>query len=173
MVTNYQCLNKGTICNNYPLLLISQLIDKLKGSDMYTKMDLHWGYNNVCIKGGDEWKGAFVTLIGSYEPIVMFFGMYNSPSTFQQIMNDMFSDEMHEGFLVIYMDDLMIFMHDMSQAEHVKLIKRVLQKLQDNDLCVKLSKCTFFVKSMDFLGMMVSKDSMSMDPSKVSAIKDY
>src|SRR5947209_17103948 len=54
MVTDYQYLNKGTIQNNYPLPLISQLIDKLKGSDMYTKMDLHWSYNNVCIKGGDK-----------------------------------------------------------------------------------------------------------------------
>src|SRR5947209_20183271 len=64
MVTDYQYLNKGTICNNYPLSLISQLIDKLKGSTMYTKMDLRWGYNNVRIKDGDEWKGVFVTLVG-------------------------------------------------------------------------------------------------------------
>src|SRR5437588_11738220 len=105
------------MCNNYPLPLISQLINKLKGSDMYMKMDLHWGYNNVCIKGGDEWKGTFVTPIGSYEPIIMFFRMCNSPSMFQQMMNDMFSDEMHECFLVIYMDDLMIFTQDMSKVE--------------------------------------------------------
>src|SRR5947209_3430585 len=54
MVTDYRYLNKGTICNNYLLPLISQLIDKLKGSDMYTKMDLRWGYNNVHIKDGHE-----------------------------------------------------------------------------------------------------------------------
>src|SRR5437660_7643592 len=94
MVTNYQYLNKGTIRNNYPLPLISQLINKLKGSTMYTKMDLQWGYNNLCIKESDEWKGAFVTPIGSYEPVVMFFSMCNSPSTFQQVMNDVYSDEM-------------------------------------------------------------------------------
>src|SRR5437660_1616236 len=94
MVTDYQCLNKGIICNNYPLPLILQLIDKLKGSDMYTKMDLCWGYNNVCIKDGDKWKGAFVTPISSYEPIGIFFSMCNSPSIFQQMMNDVFSDEM-------------------------------------------------------------------------------
>src|SRR5947209_8956245 len=90
MVTNYWYLNKGTICNNYPLPLISQLIDKLKGSTMYTKMDLRWGYNNVCIKDGDEWKGAFVMSIRLYEPVVMFFSMCNSLSTFQQRMNDVF-----------------------------------------------------------------------------------
>src|SRR5437660_12588754 len=80
MVTNYWYLNKGIICNNYPLPPIFQLINKLKGSDMYTNMDLHWEYNNVCIKDGDEWKGAFVMLIGLYKPIMMFFGMYNSLS---------------------------------------------------------------------------------------------
>src|SRR5438309_1946592 len=157
MVTDYQYLNKGTIYNNYPLPLISQLIDKLKGSNMYTKMDIHWGYNSVCIKDGHKWKGAFITPIGSYEPVVMFFRMCNSLSTFQQMMNDIFSDEMHEGFLVIYMDDLLIFMHDMSQAEHIKLVKHRLQKLRDNDLFMKPSKCTFFAKSMDFLGIIMSK----------------
>src|SRR5437588_5810290 len=126
MMTNYWYLNKSTIHNNYPLPLIFQLINKLKGSDMYMKMDLCWGYNNVRIKDGHEWKGTFVMPIGSYEPVVMFFGMCNSLSTFQQMMNDIFSDEMHEGFLVIYMDDLMIFTHDMSKAEHVKLVKWIL-----------------------------------------------
>ena len=114
MVADYWYLNKGTIRNNYPLPLITQLIDKLKRSDMYTKMDLRWGYNNMQIKGGDKWKGAFVTPIRSYEPVMMFFSMCNSPSTFQQMINNVFSDEMHKGFLVIYMDDLLIFMCDMS-----------------------------------------------------------
>ena len=88
--------------------LISQLINKLKGSNMYMKMDLCWGYNNVHIKDGHKWKGAFVMPIRSYELVVMFFGICNSPSTFQQMMNDIFSDEMHEDFLVIYMDDLIV-----------------------------------------------------------------
>src|SRR5438445_569660 len=123
---------------------------------MYTKMDLHWGYNNMCIKGGDEWKGAFVIPIGSYEPVVMFFRMCNSPSIFQQMMNDMFSDEMHKGFLVIYMDDLMVFTQDMSKAEHAKLVKHILQNLRENDLFIKPSKCTFFANSMNFLGMTMS-----------------
>lgn len=171
MVMDYRYLNKGTVQNNYLWPLISQLINKLKRSDMYTKMNLCWGYNNIYIKGDDEWKGAFVTPIGSYEPIVMFFRMCNSSSTFQQMMN-MFCDEMHEEFLVIYMD-LMIFIRGISHAKHAKLIKCILQKLCDNDLFVKPSKCTFFVELVDFLGMMVSKDGMSMDPIKISVITDY
>src|SRR5438445_2035776 len=89
------------------------------------------------------------------------------------MMNNVFSDEIHEGFLIIYMDDLMVFTHDIPKAEHAKLVKQILQKLQENDLFVKPSKCTFFAKSMDFLGMTVSKDRVSMDPAKVSTIRDY
>src|SRR5947209_19538044 len=98
---------------------------------MYMKMDLCWGYNNMHIKEGHEWKSAFVTPIRSYEPVVMFFGMYNSPSTFQQMMNNIFCDEMHEGFLVIYMDDLMIFTCSIPKAEHASLVKWILQKLRE------------------------------------------
>src|SRR5947209_3943026 len=157
MVIDYQYLNKETIYNSYLLLLISLLINKLKGSDIYMKMDLCWGYNYIYIKDGHEWKSAFVISIGFYELVVMFFGMCNSLSIFQQMMNVIFSDEMHEGFLVIYMDDLMIFTCGMSQAEHVKLVKRILQKLQENDLFVKPSTCMFLAKSVYFLRMTMSK----------------
>src|SRR5437660_10105426 len=73
MVTDYRYLNKGTIKNNYSLPLISQLIDRVKGCDLFTKMDLRWGYNNVRIKDGDEWIGAFVTALFSYVRIVLIF----------------------------------------------------------------------------------------------------
>src|SRR5947209_3321088 len=105
--------------------------------------------------------------IGLYEPIMMFFDMYNSFSTFQQMIDDVFSDEMHGGFLVIYMDDLMVFTHGISKVEHVKLVEHILQKLRENNLFIKPSKCMFFVKSMNFLRMTVSKDSISMDSAKV------
>ena len=81
-----------TVPNAYPLPLNSQLIDKLKSMKMFTKMDLWWGYNNVHIKEGNEWKATFVTHRGTYEPLVMFFGLCNSLSTFQTMMNDIFND---------------------------------------------------------------------------------
>src|SRR5947209_19005233 len=116
MVTDYRYLNKRMVCNNYLLPLISQLIDKLKGSDMYTKMDLHWGYNNVCIKDGHEWKGVFVMPIRSYESVMMSFGMCNSPNKFQQMMNVIFRNEMHKSFLMIYMY-LLNIIHSYSYSE--------------------------------------------------------
>ena len=76
-----------TIKNRYPLPLIQELIDKLKSSKVFSKMDIRWGYNNIWIKEGDEWKAAFRTNKGLFKPTVMFFGLTNSPATFQAFMN--------------------------------------------------------------------------------------
>src|SRR5437660_8464622 len=85
MITDYCYLNKWTVKNNYPLLLINQLLDSVCGCDMFTKMDVCWGYNNIRIREGDEWKCAFVTPFGSYELLVMFFGQCNALVTFQNM----------------------------------------------------------------------------------------
>jgi len=82
IVIDYRNLNDQTMKNNYPLPLITDLIDSMGGKQVFTKMDLQWGFNNVRIKEGDEWKGAFTTYVGSFEPTVMFFGITNSPATF-------------------------------------------------------------------------------------------
>jgi hypothetical protein len=90
LVQDYRALNELTIKNRYPLPLISELINQLKGAKYFTKLDVRWGYNNVRIKEGDEWKAAFRTNRGLFEPLVMFFGLTNSPATFQTMMNDIF-----------------------------------------------------------------------------------
>jgi hypothetical protein len=82
MCTDYHYLNEGTVRNAYPLPLISEIIDKVGKAKVFTKLDLRWGYNNVRIKEGDEWKAAFATHRGSFELLVMFFGMTNSPPTY-------------------------------------------------------------------------------------------
>jgi hypothetical protein len=82
---DYRYLNDWTVKNFYPLPLISEIMDKLKGTKYFTKLDMRWGYNNVRIRKGDEWKAAFKTNKGLFEPTVMFFGMCNSPATFQTI----------------------------------------------------------------------------------------
>src|ERR1700720_4361181 len=83
LVQDYRALNTKTIKNVYPLPLISDLINRLRGARYFTKLDVRWGYNNVRIKEGDEWKAAFRTNRGLFEPLVMFFGLTNSPATFQ------------------------------------------------------------------------------------------
>jgi hypothetical protein len=106
---DYRYLNEHTVKNAYPLPLISELLDKLKGARRFTKLDVRWGYNNVRIRDGDQWKAAFKTNRGLFEPTVMFFGMCNSPATFQAMMDDIFSDMIDEGIVIIYMDDIFIF----------------------------------------------------------------
>jgi len=88
IVIDYQSLNNQTVKNNYPLPLITDLIDNIESKRIFTKMDLWWGFNNVRIKEGDEWKEVFTIHIGSFELTVMFFGITNSPATFQAMMNE-------------------------------------------------------------------------------------
>ena len=109
---DYWYLKEGTIKNAYPLPLIGDLLDKLKGAQWFTKMDIRWGYHNIRIKDGDQWKAAFKTNKGLFEPMVMFFGLCNSPATFQAMMNEIFKDMLAEGWIVIYMDDILIFSKD-------------------------------------------------------------
>ena len=168
MVQDYCYINEFTVKNNYPLPLISQLVDKLKGCKLFMKMNLHWGYNNIQVKEGDEWKAAFVTHKGAFEPLVMYFGLCNSPTTFQKMMNEIFHDM--SDVCMVYINDLMIFTKLDNQEEHDKIMLEVLQQLEANDLFVKPEKCHFWVKEVDFLGMIVSCDGIKMDPSKVSAI---
>lgn len=81
-VQDYHKLNTVTIKNQYPLPLISEVVHKLRDVHYFTKLDVRWGYNNICIQEGDKWKTAFTTNRGIYEPLVMFFGLINSPATF-------------------------------------------------------------------------------------------
>ena len=97
MVMDYHNLNDQTVKNNYPLLLITDLIDNIGSKRVFTKMNLWWGFNNVRIKAEDEWKGAFTTHVESFEPTVMFFGMTNSPATFQVMINEILRDMINKG----------------------------------------------------------------------------
>jgi hypothetical protein len=171
MVQDYRYLNEHTVKNNYSLPLISQLVDKLKGSKWFTKIDLRWGYNNVRIKEGDEWKAAFVCHRGSFKPIEMYFGLCNSPATFQTMMNEIFSDM--ADVMVIYIDNLMIYTKTDNIQEHERLVKKVLKRLEEHDLFAKPEKCTFGVKKVEFLGMIVSREGIKMDDPKVKAIREW
>ncbi len=120
-VQDYRKLNEMTIKNRYPLPLISELIDKLRGAKHFTKLDVRWGYNNVRIKEGDEAKAAFRTNWSLFEPTIMFFGLTNLPATFQWMMNNIFRDLITEGKVTIYLDNILIFSKDL--GEHRKIVK--------------------------------------------------
>ena len=109
LVQDYRKLNTVTVKNSYPLPLISDILNRLWGAKYFTKLNLQWGFNNVHIKEGDEYKAAFWTNHGLYEPLVMFFGLCNSPATFQTMMNDILRDLIHQGCTVCFMDDILTF----------------------------------------------------------------
>uniref|UniRef100_A0A0W0FM81 Reverse transcriptase domain-containing protein n=1 Tax=Moniliophthora roreri TaxID=221103 RepID=A0A0W0FM81_MONRR len=168
---DYRRLNDGTIKNAYPLPLISDLIDKLHGATIFSKLDLCNGYNNVRIKDGDQWKAAFKTNRGLFEPTVMFFGLMNSPATFQAFMDDILSDFMAEGWCLMYMDDILIYSTD--EQEHREQSQRLLQQLKDQDLYLKPHKCEFDVKEVVFLGLVIRPSTIGMDPIKLAGINDW
>jgi hypothetical protein len=168
---DYQYLNEGTIKNAYPLLLISALLDKLKGAKYFTKFDVRWGYNNIQIHEGDQWKTAFTTPFGLYECLVMFFGLCNSPATSQNFMNHLFIKEINRGFVIVYMDDILIFAN--TKKELANYTRRVLQILKDNDLYLKLEKCEFAQEKIAYLGLIVEHGKLSMDPVKIAGLKDW
>jgi len=144
LVQDYRTLNVVTVKNRYPLPLISKLISQLRGAKYFTKLDVRWGFNNVQIKPGDEWKATFCTNCGLFEPLVMFFGMTNSPATFQTMMNDIFRTLIAEGIVVVYLDDILIFME--TEEEHEQAVWRVLKVLVEHKLFLCPEKCEFHWK---------------------------
>jgi len=171
LVQDYRALNSMTIKNKYSLPLISELVLQLCGARYFTKLDVRWGFNNVRIKPGDEWKVAFRTNRGLFEPLVMFFGMTNSPTTFQTMINDIFWDLIAEGIMVVYLDNILIFTR--TEEEHAKAIRRVLQVLQEHKLFLRPEKCKFCKKQIEYLGLVISENEVSMDPVKVVGVREW
>ena len=138
MIQDYRYLNSWTIKNNYPLPLILDLIDSIGKKKVFTKIDLQWEYNNVRIKEEDEWKAAFSTPEGSFEPTVMFFGLTNSPATFQAMMNDLLRDLVVEEKVAVFINDVMVATK--MEEGHDEVVEEVLKRLEENNLFVKPEK---------------------------------
>jgi len=170
LVQNYRALNSMTVKNKYPLPLISELMSQLHGARYFTKLDVRWGFNNVRIKPGDEWKAAFQTNRGLFEPLVIFFGMTNSLATFQTMMNDIFRNLIAEGIVVVYLDDILIFTK--TKEEHERAVRRVLQVLKENKLFLHPEKCEFCKQRIEYLGLVISENEVSMDPVKVAGVRE-
>ena len=103
--------------------------------------------------------------------MVMFFDMTNSPATFQTIMNDIFRDLIAEGIMVVYLDDILIFTR--TEEEHAKAIRQVLQVLQKHKLLLRLEKCEFCKERIEYLGLVISENEVSMDPVKVVEVQEW
>ena len=152
---DYRYLNDWTIKNSYPLLLILELTDKLAGAKYFTKLDVWWGYNNIRIKDGDQWKAAFKTNKGLFKPTVMFFGMCNSPAIFQAMMDSIFGDLIEDCIVIIYMDNIFLFTKTLEQLE------------------ANTKKWEFCKEKIEWLGMIIEEGRISMDPGKLKGISEW
>ena len=171
LVQDYRKLNQVTIKDKTPLPLIEEVIDKLKEAKYFNKLDLIWGYNNIWIKEDNEWKAAFLTNKELFEPQVMYFGLCNSPGTFQRMMNSIFWELLHEGVLANYMDDFVIPARTMEELEERTI--RFLKIAEKHNLCFKRSKCDFNMEEIPILGVIVGKGQIKMKQEKIKVVKEW
>ncbi|KAI2653487.1 Transposon Tf2-9 polyprotein [Labeo rohita] len=164
---DYRGLNQITIKNRHPLPLTNTALDALSGARFFTKLDLRSAYNLVRIREGDEWKTAFITPTGHYETLVMPFGLCNSPSVFQQFINDVLRD-MLGRWCYAYLDDILVYSKTLE--EHTQHVRAVLRRLLAHQLYCKLEKCAFHQHTTTFLGFVVSSQGVAMDPQKLEAV---
>ena len=170
LCVDFRGLNKISKKDRYPLPLISDLLNTAGKARVYTTIDLRHAFHLVRVAEGDEWKTAFRTRYGSSEWLVMPFGLTNGPATFQRFMNDIFSDLL-DVHVIIYLDDILIYSDD--PAEHKKHVREVLRRLQKHGLYARPDKCLFSRDSVEYLGFILSKEGLKMDPSKVQTIQDW
>ena len=171
IVQEYRYLNEWTIKNNYPLPLILDVLENIGTKKLFTKMDLRWGYNNMRIKKGDEWKAAFTTLEGSFEPTVMFFRLTNSPATFQAMMNELLRDLINTGKVAVFIDDVIVGTE--TEEGHNELVTEIIKRLEENDLYVKPEKCKWKVRKVGFLGVVIGLEGIKMEKDKVKGVMEW
>lgn len=170
LCVDYRRLNAITLKNVYPLPLIPEMLDRLAGSKIYSKLDLKDAYWHLRIAAGDEWKTAFRTRYGLYEYLIMPFGLSNAPGNFQTHVNNLFSD-MLDVFLTIYLDDFMIY--SQTYEEHVQHVRRILRRIIDNGLTVNLKKSDFHTTHTTFLGYDIFTTGISMSEDRLRSIVDW
>jgi hypothetical protein len=167
---DYRKLNAISKKDRYPLPLIDDIMTLIGGSTIMTRLDIRHAFNRIRINPDNEDLTTFSTPMGNYKQKVLPFGLCGGPATFQRFINNTLIDYLNV-FCAAYMDDVLIFSRN--REEHIKHVKMVLQKLQDAGLQVDIRKSEFFVTQTKFLGLIISKDGLSMDPEKVQVIKDW
>ena len=170
MCVDYRPLNVVTIKNKYPLPRIDILFDQLSKSKVFSKIDLRSGYHQIKIRPKDIPKTAFSTRYGLYEYLVMSFGLTNAPAYFMYLMNSVFMAKL-DKFMVVFIDDILIYSEN--EEDHAKHLRVVLTRLREHKLYAKFSKCEFWLRKVPFLGHVLSKNGISVGPSKEQEVMDW
>ncbi|KAL0536865.1 hypothetical protein IC582_025828 [Cucumis melo] len=153
----------GSMC----LCIDYQELNKLQGAIVFSKIDLQSGYHQLRIKNSDVLKTAFRSRYGHYEFIMMSFGLTNARAVFMDLMNRVFR-EFLDTFVIVFIDDILIY--SKTEAEHEEHLRMVFETLRANKLYAKFLKCEFWLKQVSFLGHVVSKAGILVDPAKIEAV---
>jgi hypothetical protein len=167
---DFRQLNKVTVKNKYPLPRIDDLFDQLKDAKKFSKIDLRSGYHQVRIKEEYISNTTFRTRYGHYEFIVVPFGLSNTQAIFMCLMNGVFQEYL-DKFFIVFLDDILIY--SKSEEENENHLRMVFQLLRENQLYAKLSKCSFYQKKIHYLGHIISKDGIAVDPEKIEDIREW
>jgi hypothetical protein len=163
-------LNNATVKDKLPIPMVEELLDELCGVEFFTKLDLRSGYHQVQMHDADVEKTAFCMHHGLFEFLIMSFVLTNAPATFQALMNDVLRPFL-QWFVLVFFDDILIY--SQSWSEHLHHVNLVLAKLQEHQLAVKKSKCSFSAREVAFLGHVISAAGVTMDNQKVRAVLDW
>ncbi|KAJ9556038.1 hypothetical protein OSB04_010652 [Centaurea solstitialis] len=170
MCVDYRELNKLTVKNRYPLPRIDDLFDQLQGAAWFSKIDLRSGYHQLKVREEDVHKTAFRTRYGHFEFVVMPFGLTNAPAAFMDLMNRV-CRPMLDRSVIVFIDDILIYSR--SKEEHVEHLREVLEVLRKEKLYAKFSKCDFWLQVVQFLGHLVNREGVKVDPAKVEAVMKW
>jgi hypothetical protein len=167
---DFRALNAVTKFDSYPLPRFEETTSTLAGSQYFSVLDCYSGFWQIAIREQDKEKTAFTVPSGHYEFNRLCYGLSNSPSSFQRLV-DLVLKNLKGTECWVYIDDIILF--GKTAEEHAERLAHVLERLEKANLQLQPSKCVFASNQVDYLGHVISKEGIKASPEKVKAIREY